>query len=241
MKEGAIVGFRFRKQIKILPGLKLNLSKNGLSSVSIGKAGATLNIGQKGAKLTTGIPGTGMSYSQKLTGGNTQGGYEPQYYEQPPQQETFYFTCPSCFKSLEWRFNYCIHCGADVTAEKQRIYALSIGYKECQQCKTINAPTSRFCAACGFDFIQGVQTIINKHIDIIENNGEQATTFFALAEILESRFDYYSAFVCYIYSYCYDETNKETVSRIARLQKQFGYDTEPVFSWINDNTPSSMT
>lgn len=239
------MGFRFRKQIKILPGVKLNLSKNGLSSVSIGKAGATLNIGQNGAKVTTGIPGTGMSFAQRLTVGNAQHGnvpyeYEQQYYEQQPQQETFYFTCPSCYESLEWKFNFCIHCGADVTAEKQRIYALSVGYKECQQCHTINEATSHFCASCGFNFMQGVQDCINRYIDIIEGGDKQAVTYFALGDILEKRFDYYGAFVCYIYSYCYDDTNKEAVARIARMQKQFGYDTETVFAWINDHTPASL-
>lgn len=55
--------FRFRKIFKIAPGVKVNLSKSGLST-SIGKAGASLNIGKKGIKTTEGIPGTGISFSQ---------------------------------------------------------------------------------------------------------------------------------------------------------------------------------
>ena len=39
------MGFRFRKSIKILPGLKLNLTHKGITSASIGKPGASLNIG----------------------------------------------------------------------------------------------------------------------------------------------------------------------------------------------------
>ena len=42
------MGFRFRKSIKILPGLKLNLTHKGITSASIGKPGASLNIGKKG-------------------------------------------------------------------------------------------------------------------------------------------------------------------------------------------------
>lgn len=42
------MGFRFRKSIKILPGLKINLTHKGISSASIGKPGASLNIGKKG-------------------------------------------------------------------------------------------------------------------------------------------------------------------------------------------------
>lgn len=64
------MGFRFRKQIKILPGLKLNISKKGVSSVSAGKKGATINLGRKGASQTIGLPGTGLSYrTDKATPG----------------------------------------------------------------------------------------------------------------------------------------------------------------------------
>ncbi|MDY6457349.1 DUF4236 domain-containing protein [Acinetobacter faecalis] len=58
------MGFRFRKSIKILPGLKINLTHKGISSASIGKPGASLNIGKKGTRTSVGIPGTGISYSK---------------------------------------------------------------------------------------------------------------------------------------------------------------------------------
>lgn len=38
------MGFEFRKRITIIPGLYVNLSKNGLSSVSAGGRGLTYNI-----------------------------------------------------------------------------------------------------------------------------------------------------------------------------------------------------
>nr|WP_171264973.1 DUF4236 domain-containing protein [Acinetobacter pittii] len=56
--------FRFRKSIKILPGLKINLTHKGISSASIGKPGASLNIGKKRTRTSVGIPGTGLSYSK---------------------------------------------------------------------------------------------------------------------------------------------------------------------------------
>lgn len=56
------MGFRFRKTQKIFPGVKLNLTKKGISSTSIGKKGGTINIGKKGFSETIGIPGTGLSY-----------------------------------------------------------------------------------------------------------------------------------------------------------------------------------
>lgn len=57
---------RFQKRIKILPGLRLNLSKNGVSA-SLGPRGASLNVSSRGAKLTAGIPGTGLSHTETLT------------------------------------------------------------------------------------------------------------------------------------------------------------------------------
>lgn len=57
------MGFNFRKSVKIMPGVKLNITKKGISSVSVGKNGARVNVGKKGTKTTVGIPGSGLSYS----------------------------------------------------------------------------------------------------------------------------------------------------------------------------------
>lgn len=57
------MGFKFRQRIKIAPGIHINIGKTGITSASIGKAGATLNVGKKGVKATAGIPGTGLSYT----------------------------------------------------------------------------------------------------------------------------------------------------------------------------------
>lgn len=60
------MALRFRKSIKILPGVSLNLSRSGVSA-SVGPRGAKVNIGKRGARATVGIPGTGLSVSQKLS------------------------------------------------------------------------------------------------------------------------------------------------------------------------------
>jgi hypothetical protein len=58
------MGFlRFRRSIKIIPGVRLNLSKSG-GSVSLGVRGAHYTIGAKGARTTVGIPGSGLSWTQ---------------------------------------------------------------------------------------------------------------------------------------------------------------------------------
>jgi len=46
-------------------GVRLNLSKSG-TSVSVGGRGGWLTFGKKGTRATVGIPGTGMSWSEKI-------------------------------------------------------------------------------------------------------------------------------------------------------------------------------
>lgn len=63
-----VMAIKFRKKIKIAPGVKLNVSSKGITSTSIGGKGLTLNVGgKKGAKLTTSIPGSGLSHTQNLS------------------------------------------------------------------------------------------------------------------------------------------------------------------------------
>ena len=67
------MGVRFRKSIKIAPGVKLNINKKSCS-VTVGKRGAHYTINSKGKHTASvGIPGTGLSYT------NTTGGKEQQY------------------------------------------------------------------------------------------------------------------------------------------------------------------
>ena len=62
-------GARFKKRSTIIPGLlRINLSKSG-TSASVGPQGADINIGKDGVTTNAGIPGTGLSYRQKLGGG----------------------------------------------------------------------------------------------------------------------------------------------------------------------------
>jgi hypothetical protein len=62
------MGFRFRKGLRLGP-FRLNFTANGLSSVSLGGRGATVNvpIGRRGpARATASIPGTGLSWSEPI-------------------------------------------------------------------------------------------------------------------------------------------------------------------------------
>jgi Protein of unknown function (DUF4236) len=57
------MGFRFRRSVPLLPGVRLNLSGSG-ASVSLGPRGFHYTIGGKGTRVTAGIPGTGLSWTQ---------------------------------------------------------------------------------------------------------------------------------------------------------------------------------
>ena len=56
---------RFRRSFKIFPGVKVNVSKGGVS-VSVGKPGATLNFSKHGVRQTIGLPGSGVSQTSYL-------------------------------------------------------------------------------------------------------------------------------------------------------------------------------
>jgi hypothetical protein len=56
------MGFRFHRSIKILPGLRLNFGKRGIST-SIGVRGAHVTFGKSGTRTTVGLPGSGLSYT----------------------------------------------------------------------------------------------------------------------------------------------------------------------------------
>jgi hypothetical protein len=56
------MGFRFRRSIKILPGIRLNFSRSGVST-SVGVRGAHVTVGHGKVRETVGLPGTGISYT----------------------------------------------------------------------------------------------------------------------------------------------------------------------------------
>lgn len=58
------MGLRFRKSVKIAPGVRLNLNKKS-TSVTFGGKGFHHTVSSTGKRTSTvGIPGTGLSYSK---------------------------------------------------------------------------------------------------------------------------------------------------------------------------------
>ena len=60
------MGIRFRKYITIIPGVKINLSKSGVSA-TIGHKGASVNISKNGTFVNAGIPGTGIFMRERIS------------------------------------------------------------------------------------------------------------------------------------------------------------------------------
>jgi hypothetical protein len=63
------MGFRFRRSVKLAPGVRLNVSPGGMS-VTAGMRGASINVGKRGAYANLGIPGTGISSRTKISAGS---------------------------------------------------------------------------------------------------------------------------------------------------------------------------
>lgn len=57
---------RFRKSIKIAKGVQVNIGKKGITSLSFGGKGLTLNASEKGIRATGSISGSGLSHSEMI-------------------------------------------------------------------------------------------------------------------------------------------------------------------------------
>ena len=60
------MSWSFRKKVRILPGVDLNLSKTGMG-ISVGPKGAKVSVNKNGIYLNTSIPGTGLYKRTKLS------------------------------------------------------------------------------------------------------------------------------------------------------------------------------
>jgi hypothetical protein len=77
------MGWRFRQSFTVVPGLRLNLSKSGLSA-SIGGAPFTVNVGPRGVMGTASVPGTGLSYRHHFSSSSNHPLPSPNLTPPPP-------------------------------------------------------------------------------------------------------------------------------------------------------------
>jgi hypothetical protein len=81
------MAMRFRRSIKIAPGIKVNFNKNSIG-VSVGPKGAHVSVNSKGQKSESiGIPGTGLSYVNRSSAKKSQAAIAQQPLEQPAKQK----------------------------------------------------------------------------------------------------------------------------------------------------------
>lgn len=72
------MGWSFRKRIKVIPGVHLNLSKSGIST-SIGVKGASITFGKSGNFLNTSVPVLGINSRYNLS--RSSDNIKPEIYE----------------------------------------------------------------------------------------------------------------------------------------------------------------
>jgi hypothetical protein len=62
---------RFWRRVRVIPGLRINLSKSG-ASFSVGRKGMWFTAGPRGRRATVGMPGTGLFWTEKIPPARTQ-------------------------------------------------------------------------------------------------------------------------------------------------------------------------
>jgi hypothetical protein len=60
------MGIRFRKEMRVIKLIRLNVSKSGVST-TIGVPGASINIGRRGIFRNLGLPGTGFFMRDRIS------------------------------------------------------------------------------------------------------------------------------------------------------------------------------
>jgi hypothetical protein len=59
------MGLRFWRRVRIIPGLRLNASRSGLS-LSVGHRGAWYTVGPNGRRVSLGLPGSGLFWTERI-------------------------------------------------------------------------------------------------------------------------------------------------------------------------------
>src|SRR5689334_10056769 len=59
------MGFRFRRSVRVIPGIRFNFSRTR-TSASVARPGATVSLGKRGVRTTVGLPGIGLSYRERM-------------------------------------------------------------------------------------------------------------------------------------------------------------------------------
>lgn len=99
------MGWRFRKSVKILPGVRLNFGKGGFTSTTLGGRWFKSNVSGRGVKHTVSVPGTGISYQTETYRGR------PAAYGAEGTDVRLYWYCASCYVANVPDNRACYKCG----------------------------------------------------------------------------------------------------------------------------------
>lgn len=135
------MGWRFRKSVKILPGVRLNFGKKGFTSASVGGKYAKTNISKKGTYNTYSLPGTGLSYRTKTNSGSN---FQQNNYVKPLSE--VYWNCNKCLMINFPETRFCEGCGIENLKIKLKTNGL---YWYCSGCFSGNIPETSYCRNCG--------------------------------------------------------------------------------------------
>ena len=141
--------FRFRRSIRILPGVRWNIGKRS-SSVSFGGRGFHYTIGTHGTRTTVGVPGTGLSYTSTSGTHQTSARRPPIDPDQlqawsAKQQETFHLEVPDKESGEELATQKQIDCIHDLVRNIQGVDFASLGKKQASAIiDSIKAEKDRF-------------------------------------------------------------------------------------------------
>lgn len=111
------MGWRFRKSIKIFPGIRMNLGKKGVSSFTFGKGWFSTNVSSKGIHQNFNILGTGITYRTATT---------PHSQRTLPaaaveMQRTSWY-CPQCRQANLATNHFCGNCGLPFQHQSTAVY-----------------------------------------------------------------------------------------------------------------------
>lgn len=111
MRQYEGMGFRFRKSIKLMPGVRINFSKTGIGA-SVGFKGFRLTKRADGrVQRTVSIPGTGISHVDSHAAGGNFGQNDQAAPNSPAPRKTA--GCPNCgHRYTIGKANFCTQCGA---------------------------------------------------------------------------------------------------------------------------------
>lgn len=125
------MAWTFRRRVKVIPGVYINLGKNGIST-SIGVRGAHVNFNNRGTFLQTGIPGTGISHRQRISFNDTHPNklYNPRLTPKRPSLQEDYDACDNIFSVDVDEIT-----SKDMQAVKESILAAHTQRKELHQYK----------------------------------------------------------------------------------------------------------